>query len=95
MPEVRFRVRLPDNTTQLCYSPSSTIRDALEVGCVYALDDFVVRSIAALELANERVTRKFGCGCGQAMAQIEEIQQWTERFAKHTDANVIIMSFED
>ncbi len=48
MPEVRFRVRLPDDTELDCYSPSRVIKDFLEPGRRYALGDFMARSREAL-----------------------------------------------
>jgi uncharacterized repeat protein (TIGR04042 family) len=89
MPEVYFRVRWPDASTSVCYSPSSTISAALPPGSDYALADFVARSRAALEHASARVAAKYGYGCAHAQRQIEEI---AERAAQFTDptARVVV-----
>lgn len=92
MPEMRFSVRWPDDSTSLCYSPSSTIRDALEAGRRYPLPEFVTRSRAALEHASERVAQKHGFGCGQALAQIRAIEQRAALYPE--DGHVVVESFE-
>lgn len=93
MPEVRFRVRWPDDSLTNAYSPSSTIRDALHVGHPYPVAEFVARARAALEHASERVAQRYGFGCGNAAAQIREIEHIATRFddAAHT---VVVESFD-
>ena len=44
MPEMRFRVRWPDESVSTCYSPSLVVKDFLEVGQSYAVEDFLARS---------------------------------------------------
>jgi uncharacterized repeat protein (TIGR04042 family) len=94
MPEMRFVVRWPDDTLTSCYSPSSTIRDALELQRPYGVDEFVRVSSAALEHASRRVAAKYGFGCGQALAQINEIKRRAQGFAGLGDARVMVESFE-
>ena len=54
MPEVRFRVRWPDQRESLCYSPSSTIKDALKLQHPYRVDAFVGSATEALRQAASR-----------------------------------------
>lgn len=95
MPELFFRVRWPDETTTVCYSPSSTITDALTQGKGYPLQEFVERSRTALIYASERVAQKYGYGCAHAARQIEEIETYAARFSDNADACVTVESFGD
>lgn len=79
MPVMHFHVRWPDQSTTRCYSPSLVIKDFLEVGQSYLLDDFVRRSRDALEIASERVRAKYGFACSSAMGQLAEIEALAER----------------
>lgn len=94
MPEMRFRVRWPDGTTETCYSPSTIITEHLEAGIDYPLARFVEQACAALEAANGRVRARFGMGCSQALNQIAAIEQAAARFAELPGATVRIESFE-
>ncbi|MDB5967965.1 MAG: hypothetical protein JWQ90_415 [Hydrocarboniphaga sp.] len=94
MPELHFRVRWPDDSTSLCYSPSSTVRDALKLEYAYPLDEFVAASRAALEHASDRVAKKYGWGCGHAAAQIREIEATAQRWSGDPQASVTVISFE-
>jgi len=93
MPELLFRVRWPDDTTTLCYSPSSTIADAFTQGEGYPVPEFVERSRNALQHASERVAQKYGYGCAHATRQIEEIETYAARFEGQPDACVVVESF--
>ena len=94
MPEMYFVVRWPDNSTETCYSPSSTIRDALELQRPYGVAEFVRISTAALTHASERVARKYGYGCGHAHAQIVEIERRARRYAADPDARITVEAFK-
>ena len=45
MPEMRFRIRWPDGSSESCYSPSLVIKDYFAVGTDYALADFLARLV--------------------------------------------------
>lgn len=94
MPELNFRVRWPDQSTTLCYSPSSTIREAFVTGHPYPVDEFVSRSAAALEHASRRVAARYGYGCGHAQAQIHEIKTRAAAYAADPQARIVVESFE-
>src|SRR5471030_3337741 len=74
MPEVRFTVQWPDDSVSDCYSPSTVVHDFLRAGERYALDDFMARSRAALNLASDRVRLKYGYACSSAMDQLERLE---------------------
>ncbi len=93
MPEMHFRVRWPDQSTTLCYSPSSSIRDNLRLAHPYPVAEFVETSRAALEYASERVAQKYGYGCGHALGQIREIEAQAKPFLGG-DGHVVVESFE-
>jgi uncharacterized repeat protein (TIGR04042 family) len=94
MPEVNFRVRWPDQSQTLCYSPSSTIKTAFVVGEPYSLDEFLQRSRAALSLASDRVQQKYGYFCSSAMQQLEQIERRAAQFAGDEQARIVVESFE-
>ncbi|NJD08456.1 MAG: MSMEG_0570 family nitrogen starvation response protein [Methylococcaceae bacterium] len=93
MPEMRFRVRWPDDSESLCYSPSLIIKEYFNPGDSYPLDDFVRRSREALTIASERVKQKYGFYCTAASAQLEEIERTAERFAGTSAPQVQVIEF--
>lgn len=93
MPEVRFEVRWPDETTTLCYSPSSTIRDYFTPGQSYALKDFVRLSQTALNHASERVRQRYGYACSSAAHQLSEIERRAMAYAASADVTVTVLRF--
>ena len=95
MPEMLFHVRWPDDSTQVCYSPSLVIKDHFAVGESYGLPDFLVRSRTALTIASERVRDKFGFACSRAIKQLEEIEAIAARYEATPDARVKIVAFEE
>ena len=55
-----FKVKWPDGRIDDCYSPSTVIFDYLKEGESYNVKDFVELSSQALNLASDRVFKKFG-----------------------------------
>jgi uncharacterized repeat protein (TIGR04042 family) len=95
MPEMHFRVCWPDQTQSKCYSPSLIIKSFLRLGETYSVDDFVARCRRALEIASERVRRKFGYSCAHAAHTLGEIERIAARFAGQPDARILVLAFED
>lgn len=95
MPEMHFHVRWPDAQETVCYSPSLVIREFLEPGRRYPLDEFVARSREALGIASERVRRKYGFACSRAMDQLAEIEARAARHAGDAGAQVEVMRFDE
>lgn len=93
MPEMRFRVRWPDESTSLCYSPSQVIKDFFNPGETYELEDFLARSRAALQIAGERVRQKYGYTCSSAMSQLDEIETVAARFSEIENPKVLVEEF--
>jgi uncharacterized repeat protein (TIGR04042 family) len=94
MPEMRFRIRWPDGSSESCYSPSLVIKDFFSPGESYPLTDFVERSRRALNLASERVQAKYGRPCSRAMAQLTRIEGNAAVFAALDGAHVTVDAFE-
>lgn len=92
MPEVLFKIKWPDGTIEDCYSPSTIIFDYLKEGESYNLKDFIERSSNALNLASERVMKKYGFRCTSAEAQLSKILANAQTFKP--DQNVDCLSFE-
>ena len=95
MPELHFQLRWPDQSLEVCYSPSLVIRDHLVAGTTYALDDFRQRSRIALTIAAERVREKYGFLCSRALGQIARIEATATRFENMPGASVTIVAFEE
>jgi uncharacterized repeat protein (TIGR04042 family) len=93
MPEMRFRIRWPDGEGEECYSPSLIVKDYLSPGETYAVDDFLVRSRAALTIASERVKAKFGFACSSATDQLARIEAGCRRFAHQGGGRVRVETF--
>ena len=74
-------------------NPKSTIIfDYLKEGESYNLKDFIERSSNALNLASERVMKKYGFRCTSAEAQLSKILANAQTFTP--DQNVDCLSFE-
>lgn len=93
MPEIRFRVRWPDESISLCYSPSRVIKDFFNPGESYELEDFLARSREALQIASERVRQKYGYSCSSAMSQLADIEIIATQFSDTENPNVLIEEF--
>lgn len=93
MPEMRFRVRWPDQSESLCYSPSLVIKEFLEPGQSYPLEEFVSRSREALQIASERVRQKYGYTCSSAMSQLADIEAVATRFWDDDAPRVTVIEF--
>ncbi len=95
MPEMRFRVRWPDQTESLCYSPSLVIKDYFQPGQSYPLPEFVKHSREALEIASERVRQKYGYTCSSAMSQLAEIETKASQFLESDSPQVSVIEFTE
>ena len=92
MPEMHFVVRWPDQIEVRCYSPSRVVRQYLEVGHSYPIDEFLRRSREMLAIASERVKAKYGFGCTAAMDQLGDIEARASRY--EATASVTVVRFE-
>jgi uncharacterized repeat protein (TIGR04042 family) len=90
MPEVRFRVRWPDARSEVCYSPSTVIKDVFAAGESYSLADFMVRAEAGLSRASARVKAVHGHACAIAADQLQRLRATAATFADHSDARVTV-----
>jgi uncharacterized repeat protein (TIGR04042 family) len=95
MPEMRFRIRWPDGSSETCYSPSLVIKDHFSVGTAYPLADFLERSRIALGLASERVKAKYGMPCRRALVQLARIEAAAGAFTNLPDARVAVDGFDE
>jgi len=95
LPEVRFRVRWPDERVEVCYSPSTVIKEVFKPGEAYSLADFLARSEDGLTRASDRVRQLHGFACANANNQLIEIRRSAAAFADLPDARVTVEAFED
>jgi uncharacterized repeat protein (TIGR04042 family) len=91
MPERIFQVRWPDGYTVSYYSPSSTVSDRLSVGASYTVEDFVARTRVAMQIASDRVNRKYGYSCSSALDTLRQIESTAARFGGRLGASVSIV----
>ncbi len=94
MPEVRFRVRWPDDRVESLYSPSTAIKAVFEPGTAYSLADFLARSEQGLNQASERVRQVYGYACSSAQDQLAAIRETAVTFEGRPDATVTVEAFE-
>jgi uncharacterized repeat protein (TIGR04042 family) len=95
MPAMMFTVRWPDASETVCYSPSLVVKDYLEPGLSYPLDDFVGRIGEALGIASERVRQKYGFACSRANDQLATIEHIAGDFEGHPGARVEVVGFSE
>lgn len=95
MPEMRFRVRWPDDSVSSCYSPSLVIKDFFEVGKAYPLVEFVKRSREALTIASDRVRQKYGFACSAAADELASIESKAARFPREDSQVVQVLAFDE
>jgi uncharacterized repeat protein (TIGR04042 family) len=93
MPELRFVLRWPDGKQEVCYSPSTVIRNHFAVGATYPMADFLSRTRVAMRAASDRVQAVHGAPCSLALGQLARIEASAARHP--TDAIVIFESFEE
>ena len=95
MPEIHFRVRWPDDSELRCYAPSLVIRDYFAPGQTVPLPTFMSQVSEALNIASERVREKYGFACSSALGQLQQLEDYAERFDGKADAQVHIIKFEN
>jgi uncharacterized repeat protein (TIGR04042 family) len=93
MPAMHYRLRWPDATESLCYSPSLVIKDYFEPGVDYPLPEFMDKVREATHIASERVRAKFGFACSRAHDQLDEIESAAGRFHETPGARVAVVAF--
>jgi uncharacterized repeat protein (TIGR04042 family) len=93
MPEMHFFVRWPDGAEARCYSPSTVVRQYLEVGRSYPLGEFMARSRTMLAIGSERVRAKYGYACSGALDQLQALEARASDFAP--DQPVTVTAFEE
>ena len=95
MPEMHFRIRWPDGSTERCYSPSLVVKEHMAPGETYPLADFLDRSRTALQIASDRVEAKYGMACSRALGQLARIEAKASQFTDIPDARVAIDGFDE
>ncbi len=95
MPEVRFRVRWPDDRTQVCYSPSTVIKTVFAAGGAYSLAEFLARSADGLGRAGQRVREVHGFACTRASDQLQNLRATASAYADLADPKVTVEGFDD
>ena len=93
MPETRFVVEWPSGEQQVCYSPSLVVKEHLEVGESYEIDDFVSRCRTALDIASERILKKYGFPCSLARAEAARIASAAAQFRGQRGVKVRVVRF--
>lgn len=95
MPAVHFLVRWPNGQEEVCYSPSTVIKDHYEVGGTYSLEDFQVVSRLALKAASDRVQAVHGFPCSNALAQLTAIEQKIAHLKQTETGRVTFVGFQE
>jgi uncharacterized repeat protein (TIGR04042 family) len=93
MPEMHYRLRWPDDSESVCYSPSLVIKDHFSAGGSYPLEDFLARARTATQIASDRVAAKYGFACSRAADELQRIEQTAARFGQWPQAHVRMVEF--
>ena len=93
MPEQYFSITWPDGTTEICYSPSTIVRDHFTAGTIYPAPEFLMRCRIALTAASDRVRERYGSPCSLALGELARIEATAAHFPP--DAEVLFKSFEE
>lgn len=94
MPEINFKIQWPDGKQETCYSPSLIVKEYFETGKTYTVSDFLARSRESLNIASDRVKKKYGFPCTRALGQLRRIETAAEPYLTDADAPVTIIQFE-
>jgi len=84
MPEIRFEIKWPDGSTDICYSPSLVVKNYFSAGTDYQIDDFLERSRTSLNIASDRVEQKYGMPCSLALSQLRQIEDKSKGYSNQT-----------
>lgn len=93
MPEIRFQIQWPDGSEETCYSPSLVVKDYLQPGETYGLEDFLERSRTALTIASQRVQAKYGFPCGRALGQLQQLEMRCNQYRTLEQPQVNLLRF--
>ena len=95
MPEINFKIQWPDGTQEICYSPPLIVKDYFKVGETYSVSEFLEKSREALQIASDRVEKKYGFPCSRALSQLHRIENTAQRYLTASDSNsVTLLQFE-
>lgn len=92
MPELTFRLRWPDETETVNYSPSTIITRYFEVGRAYGAAEFVALARRALQAASDRVQEMYGYPCSRAAATLAMIERDSAKFPGMAEVTVLEIS---
>lgn len=93
MPEIHFQIQWPDGKPETCYSPSLIVKDYFTPNSEYNLEDFVLRSRTALNIASDRVLAKYGMPCGRALGQLRQIEAAASAYQHLSEPKVQFIQF--
>jgi uncharacterized repeat protein (TIGR04042 family) len=91
MPEMTVTVRWPDGRVEEHYSPSMIMRDHLQPGITYTIEDFAWRAQAALAEASQRVRAKYGFYCMGATESAHRIRELAAAYPSGATVEVLAM----
>jgi uncharacterized repeat protein (TIGR04042 family) len=94
MPVTLFRIRWPDESEAVCYSPSTVVREFLVAGQRYDLADFKGRVRQALLQGSERVRAKYGYACSRALDELAEIERRVQSFEVLDQPSVLVLEID-
>ena len=93
MPEIHFKIQWPDGKPETCYSPSLIVKEYFSPNSEYKLEDFVMRSRTALNIASDRVLAKYGMPCSRALGQLRQIETAASAYQHFPDPKVQFLQF--
>ena len=93
MPELNFFISWPDGKTEICYSPSTIVRNYFIPETSYPLPEFLTRCRTALTAASDRVQQIYGSPCSVALGELARIEATAARY--DSTAEIRFKSFKE
>ena len=88
MPDLTFEIEWPDGRVTGHYSPSTIVRQYLEVGQHLSVRRLLEVSAAALERASMRVEEVYGYRCSSALESMGTILREAERYRPDEEVTI-------
>lgn len=93
MPEIQFQIQWPDGSKEVCYSPSLVVKNYFSAGQTYSLPEFLKRARESLNMASDRVQKKYGFPCGRALGQLAQLEAEAAKYATLDQAMIQVIQF--
>ena len=89
MPVTYINIEWPNNETDKVYSPSSVVKEYFNASESLTIPDFLNACNQSLEIASERVRKKYGYACTSAQSESQRIKNKCKNFTANEMVKII------